>query len=156
MTNVDEQLRSARCREPSRISCRKPCGPATPIRRDADRCPKGHEAADHRLFVLRDDPAHGTRACLSRSRETRCRHRQASIACCWSCGVGFTIRTSSSAIRSRAWRRLFCPDVRYDDLDEIADGASAAAAFWQMAGGRGTFRQWVERRNSFRTKAELR
>jgi hypothetical protein len=29
-----------------------------------------------------------------------------------------------------------CLDITYDDLDEIADGASASTAFWQMASGR--------------------
>lgn len=29
-----------------------------------------------------------------------------------------------------------CPDVTYDDLEEIADGGAASAAFWLMASGR--------------------
>lgn len=29
-----------------------------------------------------------------------------------------------------------CPDVTYDDLEEIADGGAAATAFWLMASGR--------------------
>lgn len=28
-----------------------------------------------------------------------------------------------------------CPDVTYDDLDEIADGTAASTAFWLMASG---------------------
>jgi hypothetical protein len=40
----------------------------------------------------------------------------------------------SNSIKSVA--PALCPDVTYDDLDDIADGAYAAAAFWQMACGR--------------------
>jgi hypothetical protein len=40
----------------------------------------------------------------------------------------------SNSIKSVA--PALCPDVTYDDLDEIADGASASTAFWQMASGR--------------------
>jgi Domain of unknown function(DUF2779) len=29
-----------------------------------------------------------------------------------------------------------CPDITYDDLDEIADGSAASMAFWLMASGR--------------------
>jgi hypothetical protein len=29
-----------------------------------------------------------------------------------------------------------CPDVTYDDLNEIADGTAASTAFWLMASGR--------------------
>jgi hypothetical protein len=40
----------------------------------------------------------------------------------------------SSSIKSVT--PVVCPDVTYDDLDEIADGASASTAFWLMASGR--------------------
>ena len=40
----------------------------------------------------------------------------------------------SNSIKSAA--TALCPDVTYGDLDEIADGASASTAFWQMASGR--------------------
>jgi hypothetical protein len=39
----------------------------------------------------------------------------------------------SNSIKSVA--PALCPDVTYDDLDEIADRASASTAFWQMASG---------------------
>ena len=39
----------------------------------------------------------------------------------------------SNSIKSAA--TALCPDVTYGDLDEIADGASASTAFWQMASG---------------------
>jgi hypothetical protein len=44
-------------------------------------------------------------------------------------GFGF-----SSSIKSVA--PTLCPDVTYDDLDEIADGTTASTAFWLMASGR--------------------
>ena len=43
----------------------------------------------------------------------------------------------SNSIKTAA--PALCPDVTYDDLDEIADGAAASTAFWLMAmrtGGR--------------------
>ncbi len=40
----------------------------------------------------------------------------------------------SNSIKSVA--PVLCPDVTYDDLDEIADGTSASTAFWLMASGR--------------------
>src|ERR1700730_16182289 len=60
----------------------------------------------------------------------------------------------SNSIKSAA--QALCPDVTYGDLDDITDCAWASTVFWQMAGGRGTFRQWVERMSSLRTKAEIR
>jgi hypothetical protein len=40
----------------------------------------------------------------------------------------------SGSIKSAA--PALCPDVTYDDLDQIADGAAASTAFWIMAAGR--------------------
>jgi hypothetical protein len=44
---------------------------------------------------------------------------------------GFEFSNSIKSVAS-----ALCPDVTYDDLDEIADGTSASTAFWQMASGR--------------------
>ena len=40
----------------------------------------------------------------------------------------------SSSIKLAA--PALCPDVTYDDLEEIADGGAASTAFWLMASGR--------------------
>jgi hypothetical protein len=40
----------------------------------------------------------------------------------------------SNSIKTAA--PTLCPDVTYDDLEEIADGAAASTAFWLMASGR--------------------
>ena len=40
----------------------------------------------------------------------------------------------SSSIKTAA--PALCPDVTYDDLDEVADGGAASTAFWLMASGR--------------------
>ncbi len=40
----------------------------------------------------------------------------------------------SSSIKTAA--PALCPDVTYDDLDDIADGGAASTAFWLMANGR--------------------
>jgi hypothetical protein len=40
----------------------------------------------------------------------------------------------SSSIKTAA--PVLCPDVTYDDLEEIADGSAASTAFWLMASGR--------------------
>lgn len=40
----------------------------------------------------------------------------------------------SSSIKTAA--PALCPDVTYDDLEEIADGTAASTAFWRMATGR--------------------
>jgi hypothetical protein len=40
----------------------------------------------------------------------------------------------SSSIKSAA--PALCPDVSYDDLDDVADGTAASTAFWLMASGR--------------------
>lgn len=43
-----------------------------------------------------------------------------------------------------------CSDVTYDDLDEIADGGSASAAFWLIASGRANGDESVRLRRSLR------
>jgi hypothetical protein len=43
-----------------------------------------------------------------------------------------------------------CPDVTYEDLDEIAHGTSASTAFWLMATGR------AEAKTSARLRRSLR
>jgi len=43
-----------------------------------------------------------------------------------------------------------CPDVTYDDLEEIADGGAASTAFWSMASGR------VDAETSERLRRSLR
>jgi len=40
----------------------------------------------------------------------------------------------SSSIKTAA--PALCPDVTYDDLDDVADGGAASTAFWLMASGR--------------------
>ena len=40
----------------------------------------------------------------------------------------------SSSIKTAA--PALCPDVTYDDLDEVADGGAASTAFWQTASRR--------------------
>jgi hypothetical protein len=40
----------------------------------------------------------------------------------------------SSSIKNVA--PALCPDITYDDLDEIADGTAASTTFWRMASGR--------------------
>jgi hypothetical protein len=44
-----------------------------------------------------------------------------------------------------------CPDVRYDDLEEIADGGAASTAFWLMASGRADERKIASLRASLQT-----
>ena len=44
-----------------------------------------------------------------------------------------------------------CPDVTYDDLDEIADGMAASTAFWLMASGRVDAETVARLRQSLRT-----
>jgi hypothetical protein len=41
-----------------------------------------------------------------------------------------------------------CPDVTYDDLDQVADGAAASTAFWLMASGRADAETSVRLRRS--------
>lgn len=43
-----------------------------------------------------------------------------------------------------------CPDVTYDDLDQVADGAAASTAFWLMASGRADAETSVRLRRSLR------
>jgi predicted RecB family nuclease len=40
----------------------------------------------------------------------------------------------SASIKTAA--PALCPDVTYDDLDDVADGGAASTAFWLMASGR--------------------
>jgi hypothetical protein len=40
----------------------------------------------------------------------------------------------SSSIKNVA--PALCPDITYDDLDDVADGTAASTAFWLMASGR--------------------
>ena len=54
----------------------------------------------------------------------------------------------SASIKSVA--PALCPDVTYNDLDGIADGASASTAFWLMASGR------VDARTVTRIRSSLR
>jgi hypothetical protein len=54
----------------------------------------------------------------------------------------------SSSIKTAA--PALCPDIRYDDLTEIADGSAASTAFWLMATGR------VEATTSARLRRSLR
>jgi hypothetical protein len=54
----------------------------------------------------------------------------------------------SNSIKSAA--PALCPDVTYDDLDEIADGASASTAFWLMASGRTDTKTSARLRRSLR------
>jgi hypothetical protein len=43
-----------------------------------------------------------------------------------------------------------CPDVTYDDLDEVADGTDASTAFWLMASGRADTKTTAHLRRSLR------
>jgi Domain of unknown function(DUF2779) len=43
-----------------------------------------------------------------------------------------------------------CPDITYDDLDDIADGTAASTAFWLMASGRTDVKTTVRLRHSLR------
>jgi hypothetical protein len=54
----------------------------------------------------------------------------------------------SSSIKNVA--PALCPDVTYDDLDEIADGTAASTAFWLMASGR------TDQKTSARLRRSLR
>ena len=119
----------------------------------ADAC---RQASDYRLFVLREDQTHGTRAHLPRLAgpiEGIVKGLSDLLPVVrdrlYNPGFGF-----SKSIKSAA--PALCPDVSYDDLDDIVGCASASTAFWQMAGGRGTFRKWLERRSSFRTNSPLK
>jgi hypothetical protein len=53
----------------------------------------------------------------------------------------------SNSIKSVA--PALCPDITYDYLDEIAGGAAASTAFWQMASGR------VDEKTSARLRRSL-
>ena len=96
------------------------------------------QASDYRLLVLREDQTHGTRAHLPRL--------AGPVA-----GIVKRLSDLLPVVRDRLYNPGFefsnsifdqergaalCPDVTYGDLDEIADGASASTAFWQMASGR--------------------
>jgi hypothetical protein len=94
------------------------------------------QASDYRLLVLREDQTHGTRAHLPRL--------AGPVA-----GIVKRLSDPLPVVRDRLYNPGFefsnsiksaatalCPDVTYGDLDEIADGASASTAFWQMASGR--------------------
>jgi Domain of unknown function(DUF2779) len=58
-------------------------------------------------------------------------------------GFGFSVSIKSVA-------PTLCPDVTYDDLDEIADGTAASTAFWRMASGRTDAETSVRLRSSLR------
>ncbi len=55
----------------------------------------------------------------------------------------------SNSIKTAA--PALCPDVTYDDLDEIADGMAASTAFWLMASGRADADTTARLRGSLRT-----
>jgi hypothetical protein len=84
-------------------------------------------------LVLREDQTHGTRAHFPRL--------AGPVA-----GIVKRLSDLLLVVRDRLYLRVqqfdqerataLCPDVTYGDLDEIADGASASTAFWQMASGR--------------------
>lgn len=54
----------------------------------------------------------------------------------------------SSSIKTAA--PALCPDVTYDDLEEVADGTAASTAFWLMASGRADAKTSVRLRRSLR------
>lgn len=54
----------------------------------------------------------------------------------------------SNAIKAAA--PALCPDVTYDDLEEIADGTAASTAFWLMASGRADAETSARLRRSLR------
>ena len=54
----------------------------------------------------------------------------------------------SSSIKVAA--PALCPDVKYDDLEEIADGNAASTAFWLMASGRADPEKCTQLRGALR------
>jgi hypothetical protein len=58
----------------------------------------------------------------------------------------------SNSIKTAA--PALCPDVTYDDLEDIADGGAASTAFWLMASGQADRKTSARLRRSLRTYCE--
>ena len=122
--------------QPSRVPRVGQGEPAARLRREPDRGSRGGRRSGGGLHPLRANPDRraGARVPGPRGRSGRHQPRASSTSTSWLAHTS-TTRTSAAPSPSRGWRPPSPRALAMADLDEVAEGAAAAAAFLRVARG---------------------